>query len=78
MADTLGQTAHLTGGYGSSYAQSAAQQSYQRYLQQLSDVLPQLQSAAYSRYRDEGDALLTAISCCRGRTRRPTAAGRIW
>lgn len=58
MADTLGQTAHLTGGYGSSYAQSAAQQSYQRYLQQLSDVLPQLQSAAYSRYRDEGDALL--------------------
>ena len=58
MTDTLGQAAHLTGGYGSSYAQSAAQQSYQRYLGQLSDVLPQLQSAAYSRYRDAGDALL--------------------
>ena len=58
MADTLGQTAHLTGGYGSSYAQSAAQQSYQRHLQQLSDVLPQLQSAAYTRYRDAGEALL--------------------
>lgn len=58
MTDTLGQAAHLTGGYGSSYAQSAAQQSYQRYLQQLSDVLPQLQSAAYTRYRDAGDALL--------------------
>ena len=58
MADTLGQAAHLTGGYGSSYAQSAAQQAYQRYLGQLSDVLPQLQSAAYSRYRDAGDALL--------------------
>lgn len=58
MTDTLGQAAHLTGGYGSSYAQSAAQQSYQRYLQQLSDVLPQLQAAAYSRYRDAGDALL--------------------
>ena len=58
MSDTLGQTAHLTGGYGSSYAQSAAQQSYQRHLQQLSDVLPQLQSAAYTRYRDAGEALL--------------------
>lgn len=66
MADTLGQTAHLTGGYGSSYAQSAAQQSYQRYLQQLSDVLPQLQSAAYSRYRDEGDALLNRYKLLQG------------
>ena len=66
MADTLGQTAHLSGGYGSSYAQSAAQQSYQRYLQQLSDVLPQLQSAAYSRYRDEGDALLDRYKLLQG------------
>lgn len=66
MADTLGQTAHLTGGYGSSYAQSAAQQSYQRYLQQLSDVLSQLQSAAYSRYRDEGDALLDRYKLLQG------------
>lgn len=66
MADTLGQIAHLTGGYGSSYAQSAAQQSYQRYLQQLSDVLPQLQSAAYSRYRDEGDALLDRYKLLQG------------
>ena len=64
MADTLGQTAHLTGGYG--YAQSAAQQSYQRYLQQRSDVLPQLQSAAYSRYRDEGDALLDRYKLLQG------------
>ena len=66
MADTLGQTAPLTGGYGSSAAQSAAQQAYQRYLQQLSDVLPQLQSAAYSRYRDEGDALLDRYKLLQG------------
>ena len=58
MRDTLGQAAHLTGGYGSSYAQSAGQQAYQQHLEKLSDVLPQLQSAAYSRYRDAGDALL--------------------
>lgn len=44
MADTLGQTAHLTGGYGSSYAQSAA----------------------YSRYRDEGDALLDRYKLLQG------------
>lgn len=66
MKDTLGQTAHLTGGYGSSYAQSAAQQSYQRHLQQLSDMLPQLQSAAYNRYRDAGEALLDRYGLLQG------------
>ena len=66
MKDTLGQSAHLTGGYGSSYAQSAAQQSYQRHLQQLSDVLPQLQSAAYNRYRDAGEALLDRYGLLQG------------
>lgn len=58
MADTLAQGAHLTGGYGSSYAQSAAQQSYNSYLAKLADVLPQLQEAAYSRYLNDGEALL--------------------
>ena len=66
MSDTLGQAAHLTGGYGSSYAQSAGQQAYQKYLQQLSDVLPQLQSAAYGRYRDAGDALLDRYQLLQG------------
>ncbi len=66
MKDTLGQSAHLTGGYGSSYAQSAAQQSYQQHLQQLSDVLPQLQSAAYNRYRDAGEALLDRYGLLQG------------
>lgn len=66
MSDTLGQAAHLTGGYGSSYAQSAGQQAYQQYLGKLSDVLPQLQSAAYSRYRDAGDALLDRYKLLQG------------
>ena len=35
-------------------------------MQQLSDVLPQLQSAAYSRYRDEGDALLDRYKLLQG------------
>ena len=66
MEDTMGQAAQFTGGYGSSYAQSAGQQSYQQYLAKLSDVLPQLQSAAYSRYRDAGDALLERYQLLQG------------
>ncbi len=57
MADTLGKAAALTGGYGSSYAQSTAQQAYSQYLQALNEVLPQLQQQAYARYSDQGDAL---------------------
>lgn len=66
MRDTMGQAAHLTGGYGSSYAHSAAQQSYQQYLEKLGDVLPQLQSAAYNRYRDAGEALLQRYELLQG------------
>ena len=57
MADTLGEAAALTGGYGSTYAQSAAQQAYNRYMQSLGEVVPQLQQQAYERYSDAGDAL---------------------
>lgn len=58
MADTMGQAAALTGGYGSSYAQSAGQQAYNSYMKELGDVIPQLYQLAYDRYRDQGDDLL--------------------
>ena len=57
MRDTMGQAAALTGGYGSSYAQRVGQQQYDAYLQKLSAVMPQLYSAAYGRYQDEGERL---------------------
>lgn len=57
MQDTMGQAAALTGGYGSSYAQSVGQQAYNSYLQQLGDVVPELYQLAYDRYRDKGDRL---------------------
>ena len=57
MMDTVGQQAALTGGYGNSYAQTAGQQAYQGYLQQLSNAMPDLYSMALSRYNAEGDAL---------------------
>lgn len=51
MRDTLGQMASRTGGLASSYAQTAAQQSY-------NDYMAQLEQAAYDMYRNEqSDAL---------------------
>ena len=58
MKDTMGQAAALTGGYGSSYAQGVGQQAYDRYMQGLSDKVPELYSAAYSRWQDEGNRLM--------------------
>ena len=57
MRDTMGQAAALTGGYGSSYAQSVGQQAYDAQLQKLNEVVPELYQQAYQRYRDEGTDL---------------------
>ena len=57
MADTMGQAASLTGGYGSSYAQAVGQQAYDRYLGELAALVPELRQAALAEYRQEGQAL---------------------
>ena len=57
MKDTMGQAAGLTGGYGSTYSAQVGQQTYDSYLQNLSDVIPELYGMAYDKYRDEGDDL---------------------
>ena len=57
MRDTVGRSAALTGGYGSSYAQSVGQQQYDAYLQKLGDVMPELYGAAFKRWQAEGEAL---------------------
>lgn len=57
MQDTMGQAAALTGGYGSSYAETAGQQAYRASLSELDNILPELYKLAYSRYTDEGSAL---------------------
>lgn len=66
MRDTLAQTAALTGGYGNSYAQQAGQQTYQRHLEDMNGVLPQLQQAAYQMYQDQGDALRGNLGMLQG------------
>lgn len=58
MMDTMGQAVALTGGYGNSYAQTAGQQTYQNYLQGLTDLIPQYQQMAMQQYQMEGDDLL--------------------
>lgn len=60
MRDTMGQAASLTGGYGSSYSQSAGQQRYDEYLRSLGEVLPELYGMAYRQYSDQGAALQDA------------------
>ena len=57
LRDTVGQGAALTGGYGSSYAETAGQQQYGEYLRALSEALPELYGKALERYQAEGDAL---------------------
>ena len=60
--DVMGQAAALTGGYGNSYAQTVGQQTYQGYLQQLNDKIPELYQLAMDQYNQEGDALLNQYS----------------
>ena len=57
MADTMGQAAAMTGGYGNSYAAAVGNQAYQSSLQQLNDVIPELYQMAYDRYNQEGQDL---------------------
>lgn len=61
MRDTMGQAAALTGGYGSSYGQAVGQQTYDRYLQELTGFIPELEDKAYGRYQDEGNLLMQQL-----------------
>lgn len=58
MQDTMGQAASMTGGYGNSYAQTAGQQTYQNYMQQLQEQIPDLYQMELSRYNQEGEDLM--------------------
>lgn len=53
MEDAIGQAAALSGGYGNSYAQSVGQQTYNQYMSELANKIPELEELAYSRYQNE-------------------------
>lgn len=66
MKDAMAESAALTGGYGNSYAQQVGQQTYQRYMEDLSAMIPQLQQAAYDMYRDQGDTMRANLGMLQG------------
>ena len=66
MQDTMGQAAALTGGYGNTYAQTAGQQTYQNYLNQVNQMVPELAAAARSNYEAEGNRLYNEIALLEG------------
>ncbi len=51
--NVAGQAAALSGGYANSYGATAAGQAYMGAIGDLYDVVPELEAAAYSRYRDK-------------------------
>lgn len=61
MTDTMAEAAALTGGYGNSYAQAAAQQAYDDQMQGLNDALPTLYNQAYGEYTDRQNQLLSQL-----------------
>ena len=58
MQDTMGQLAALNSGYGSSYSQTAGQQAYQNYLEELNNRIPELRQQALDEYDREGNRLM--------------------
>lgn len=66
MQDTMASAAGLTGGYGNSYAAAAGQQEYDRYLQGLNDVIPQLAQNAYEKWQAGGDDMIKQLQLMQG------------
>ena len=62
MADTMGQAAAMTGGYGNSYAQTVGQQMYQQQMQGLNDMIPELYQMALDKHNMERQTMLDEYS----------------
>ena len=58
MKDTMAKAAGLTGGYASTYAQSAGQAAYKRELDAVDNIIPELYDRAYAEYEAEGQKML--------------------
>ena len=67
--NSLADAAALNGGYGTSYAASAAQQARNQYNQQLAAMIPELENTAYQRAQGTYNALMDADNTQYGRFR---------
>lgn len=61
VKDVTARAASATGGYGNSFAATAAAGAYAAEQSGVSAILPELYDLAYGRYQDEGEALLSRI-----------------
>lgn len=59
MRDTMGNAAAQTGGYGNSYAAAAGNQTYQQYITQANNMIPQFQQMAMDVWQSGLDQLLS-------------------
>lgn len=75
--NTMGDAASLNGGYGTSYAVSAAQQARNQYNQELASLIPDLEQTAYAKAQGTLSALRDADSTDYSRWR-DTEADRQW
>ena len=62
MNDTMAQAAALTGGYGSSYGTTAAQQVYQQQLTELNNKMPEFYDRKYQMYLAEKEGDYTKLA----------------
>ena len=65
MQDTIGQASALTGGYGSSYATSAANQTYNEFVKGAYDKLPDYYNIALNAYNMEGQEMYNQLGMYR-------------
>ena len=77
MMDTMGQAAAMTGGYGNSYAQTAGQQAYQGYLQQLNNMCLNCISLPLTSTIRKVRTCTTSMDCSRIRRVRTTVCTEI-
>ena len=62
MQDTMGQAAALTGGYGSTYATSAANQTYNAFIEDAYNNLPEYYQMALEAYQMEGEEMYNQLA----------------
>lgn len=76
MEDTMGQAAGLTGGYGSTYSQSAGNQAYNEYLTKLNSQIPVLAQQARAAYDAEGQRMMDRYNLALNEANTAYAQGR--
>lgn len=60
--DATARAAGLTGGYGSTYAGAVGNAAFDSAMESVDEIIPELYDAAYSKYQQEGEDILSKAS----------------